>query len=538
MKRITTLLLITLTTIFHAWAKPMFCSSAFTVTIDGATAAFNGEATGVSPYFSWDFGDGTYGSGEDVIHTYSDNGLYLVCLSVITADSCFSVSCDSIYIDGAGGGVDSGECSAAFTWFETFGAVYFTDASDDGGADDIYWQWNFGDGSISDAENPVHTYLPGTYEVCLTIYTSDSCSSMFCDLVTVGGGIDSMSCSAGFVFDTDDDMAYFENTSTGGGADIVSYWWSFGDGTYSDAENPSHLYADDDVYFVCLTIYTADSCTSTYCSEVIIGGGGGGIDSLLCAAEYEFTVSGTEVDFVNTSDGGGADIWTYYWEFGDGGTSYEEDPTHIFAFEGVFEVCLTIFTSDSCSSTYCQPVDITDGDTTGVCNAFFEYDFGITPWGIFTTNLSDDGGAPTMTYSWDFGDGGTSTEFEPVHEYAIGGSYNVCLTVTTPTCSDTYCLVVDIAAATDDILLGGLVVTPNPAHDNVQIQFSSTETSLAQMYVADLTGKQIYALSSEPVQTGFNAIQIETSTWESGMYMIHIQLADGSIASEKILVVH
>lgn len=537
MKRITTLLIITLTTIIHAWAKPIFCSAEFTVAIDGATAAFNGEATGMSPYFSWDFGDGSYGSGEDVIHTYSEDGLYLVCLSVITADSCFSVSCDSIYIDGAGGGVDSSECSAAFTWFESFGAVYFTDASDDGGADDIYWQWNFGDGSISDAENPIHTYLPGTYEVCLTIFTTDSCSSTYCDVIVVGGGIDSMYCSAGFSYTTDGALTLFENTSMGGGADIVAYWWEFGDGTYSDAENPVHTYPGEDIYFACLTIYTADSCSSTYCSEIVIGGGGG-IDSTDCAADYDFIVTGTEVDFYDSSEDGGSDIIAYVWEFGDGGISTEENPTHIFPFEGVFEVCLTIYTADSCSSTYCWPVDIMDDDTTEVCNALFEYDFGITPWGIFTTNLSDDGGAPSISYAWDFGDGETSYEFEPVHTYAAGGVYNLCLTITTATCTDTYCTMVEIASATEDILLSGLQVSPNPARDFVTIQFSSAAASDAQFYIADVTGKRIYNLPTQTVQSGLNTMQIETAQWESGMYLIQIQLADGSIASEKILVVH
>lgn len=179
-----------------------------------------------------------------------------------------------------------------------------------------------------------------------------------------------------------------------------------------------------------------------------------------------------------------------------------------------------------------------EDDTTDMCDAFFEYDFGITPWGIFTTNLSDDGGAPSVYYSWEFGDGGTSSEFEPVHNYAMGGSYNVCLTVTTPTCSDTYCTIVDIASTIEDMFISELLITPNPARDLVQIQFYSASAESADLIVTDITGKQILSIPGQAIQAGINRIQLDTHTWNSGLYMFNIQTQNANAVSEKILVVH
>lgn len=451
MKRITTPLLITLMLLTPGFAKAVTCSADFTVTISGATASFDGTATGVFPFFNWDFGDGSYGFEEDVIHTYASDGIYLVCLTVYTPDSCIAVFCDSIFIDGAGGGgIDSSECSAAFTWYESFGAVYFTNTSDDGGAADVNWQWNFGDGTMEMSEDPVHTYLPGTYTVCLSMITSDSCTSAYCETITVGGGIDTGFCSAGFEYVADGEVVEFYNTSTGGGADILWYSWNFGDGTTSTAEDPEHAFPGDGIYYVCLSILTADSCTSAYCEEVVIGA-----------------------------------------------------------------------------------TDTTDG----VCEAYFTYDFGITPWGIFTINLSDDGGTGDASYSWDFGDGSTSTEEEPIHNYAIAGSYNVCLTISTDSCEDTYCTVVDIAAATEDISLTELTMFPNPARDVVQVQYHSAIAADAFVQLSTITGQAIRTLDVPSAVPGNNQIALPVQDIGSGMYLLTLRLTDGSSMTQKLLVV-
>lgn len=449
MKRITTTLLLALTLLIPGLARAVTCSVDFTVTISGATAEFDATATGVFPLFNWDFGDGSYGYTEDMSHTYTSDGVYLVCLTVITADSCVAVSCDSVFIDGAGGGVDSSECSAAFTWEESFGAVFFTNTSDDGGAADVNWQWNFGDGTIETSEDPVHTFLPGTYTVCLSMITSDFCTSAYCETITIAGGIDSGFCAAGFTYAVDGEIVAFENTSYGGGADISWYSWDFGDGTTSTEENPDHVYSDPGSYYVCLSLLTVDSCTSAYCEEIVIGG----------------------------------------------------------------------------------------PDTSGVCEAYFLYNFGFTPWSIYTVNLSDDGGTGDASYMWEFGDGSTSTDVDAAHTYAAPGSYNICLTISTDSCVDTYCTVVDIASATEDITITDLAMFPNPAKDMVQVQYHSAIAADAHILLADITGQVIRSLALPSAVPGNNSIAIPVQDLRSGMYLLTLRLQDGSSMTQKLLVV-
>ncbi len=499
------------------------CSADFNALIDGPDVAFNGIATGLSPSYVWSFGDGTYAYTENTEHTYTVNGTYLVCFSVYAADSCFASYCDSILIEGAAGG----DCNALFN-FDAFGeTAYFNNLSTPA---DVTSFWNFGDGATSMEDDPAHTFVPGTYEVCLTVYGVDSCTSDYCQVITIFEGVDSLGCSAYFSFDEFGGTVDFTNLSDDGGF-AADYVWSFGDGSESFVENPTHTF-DPGLFTVCLTIYTADSCSSTYCSTILIGGI---IDTGACAAAFEYTVTGTLADFTNTSDGGGAFITGYNWDFGDGATATSANPEHNYSFSGSYNVCLTIFTSDSCSSTYCEVVYIFDGDTTD-CNADFNYDFGITAWGIFTTNLSDAGGA-AAEYLWDFGDGETSLDFEPVHEYTVGGTYLICLTITTPFCTDTYCETVIIAPTGIDesIIFNSLQVYPNPAKNNITISLKNETATAAIINITDLNGRLIANLFSGVLIAGEQTINADISNLAEGIYFIHITSETGENAVIKIV---
>lgn len=120
------------------------------------------------------------------------------------------------------------------------------------------------------------------------------------------------------------------------------------------------------------------------------------------------------------------DAETYLWEFGDGATSTLVNPTHTYA-EGAYEVCLTGYNVYG-ETTVCQ-------DVLALNAPVAEFTFIGDPEVAFI-DLST--GSPT-TWLWNFGDGFTSTESDPVHTFATNGIYNVCLTVANVAGSDTYC---------------------------------------------------------------------------------------------------
>ena len=99
-------------------------------------------------------------------------------------------------------------------------------------------------------------------------------------------------------------------------------------------------------------------------------------------------------------------LTSWDWDFGDGNTSTSQNPFNVYMANGTYMVCLTISTSDSCSSTYCDTVVITCNGGSPTCNAAFQY-VGC-PTVSFTDYSTSSPGSITSWY-WDFGDGNTDT---------------------------------------------------------------------------------------------------------------------------------
>jgi PKD repeat protein len=134
------------------------------------------------------------------------------------------------------------------------------------------------------------------------------------------------------------------------------------------------------------------------------------------------------VEFTDiSSQNGGSVIVSWFWEFGDpasGGlnTSTLQDPTHLFSTAGTFDVLLLVTNVEGCSDTILLPV---------VVNMVPEVSFTTdSDSACVDTEISFFGqSSSTVTWSWDFGDGGISVLQNPVHVYIDAGIYNVTLTV-------------------------------------------------------------------------------------------------------------
>ena len=161
-----------------------------------------------------------------------------------------------------------------------------------------------------------------------------------------------------------------------------------------------------------------------------------------CYADFEFIIfDDTEegytvqfTDFSSTVDG----ITSWFWDFGDGNTSTEQNPEHTYFEEGVYDVTLTI-TSPECgsvSTTY--HICIGDGGGIGgpTCQAFFFFEQP-DPDDLLTYQFIDFSLGTGSAWLWDFGDGNTSSEQNPVHTYEVEGTYQVSLTIFSDECEST-----------------------------------------------------------------------------------------------------
>jgi len=226
------------------------------------------------------------------------------------------------------------------------------------------WSWDFGDGTTSTEQNPVHSFAQeGDYQVCLTITdTVNDCESTYCEEIVVEEWND---CQAFYY--------YMPIDSTGNGTGTYQFtdfsmgnpdsWsWSYGDIIFSNEQNPVYTFDHEGVYNVCLTIYNSvDSCQDTYCENIYVY-----YDSLNCFGYFEYGVtdsSGLTLDFAAVDYG--SDSMDYTWNFGDGNTGTGEAVSHTYADGGVYEVVLTANSADSggCSWSYDEAVWVGDNWT-------------------------------------------------------------------------------------------------------------------------------------------------------------------------------
>lgn len=374
---------------------------------------FLDSSQGEIEFWYWDLGDGFVTFEQDFEYEYAEAGLYTVTL--ITEDNtgaCLSMKTTDIFIS------QGNACDAFFTHYQTPGdpsTVIFEDLST-GEIDE--WLWDFGDGTTSGEQFPEHTYEgPGIYTVCLTI--SDSLGLCY-DIYCVDVEVFQMDCYADFNFESsqgDPFTIQFSDQSTPG---IDLYFWVFGDGTSSDEQNPVHTYQDEGDYEVCLGVFDLEtSCFDSICKTVTIQ------LQAECEAAFAYDQDPENPFSVNFMDESTGEIVSWSWNFGDGSTSDEPSPTHLFSEEGLFEVCLEVVDiTGTCTSSYCEEILV---EAPEYCTA--DFNFEVVPDEILTVSFTDLSAGPVNAWAWDFGDGNTSSEQNPVHVFADTGLYTVQLLV-------------------------------------------------------------------------------------------------------------
>ena len=230
-------------------------------------------------------------------------------------------------------------------------------------------------------------------------------------------------CKADFSFYTNGNGTFVFVDSSGNR--YTTEDWTFGDGTGSrnNSGQVSHSYNATGNYTVCRTVWDSmSSCRDTFCTQITY-------TTSNCKADFKAAVSGDTVQFRDASNGA-----VYYsWDFGDNKSSTSANPQHVYAKSGTYRVCLTIVDSArTCIDTYCATVKIGSG-----CDA---------SWTAGSQNLSvgfrlNNSATGRISYSWSFGNGGSSAQANPVYTYSTPGTYLVCLDLydSTLNCSDRYC---------------------------------------------------------------------------------------------------
>ncbi len=290
-------------------------------------------------------------------------------------------------------------------------STFFTDESTiDASSSIVSWSWNMDDGSgLITIVDPSHVFAAvGTYDVELTVLSAEGCSNAVTQSVEV-----TPVPVAGFTFveGCEGNPTVFTNTSTIASGSL-NYAWDFGDGNASTDEDPSNTYVLDGTYTVTLTVTNDNGCEDVITQSVTVDNS----PTALFTASTE--CEGFATEFTNLSTGDGA--LSHSWDFGDGNSSIDTNPTHTYANAGTYTVILTVTNSNACVNTYTVSVSV---------NALPTVDFSFSDVCEGTT-ASFVNSSSAGSYAWDLGDGSSSTLANVNHTYSTFGIYDVTLTVT------------------------------------------------------------------------------------------------------------
>lgn len=384
-----------------------------------ATVTFGANIDSTEPIksFLWNFGDGTTSSLRAPTHTYNNTGSYNVSLIVISNSGC----ADTLLLNDAviTGTKPTAKFSATPQNTCAFQQVQFTDQSTTG-VD--YWEWHFGDGTISTEQNPLHKYTDTGYFTVELIVKNNGCT----DSITVPNyiHINPPVAAFGISFDCNNEMfRSFKDRSVA----PVTWNWNFGDGTVSTLQNPTHTYTKNGIYNVTL-IVTNGACADTTTRAVAA------LDE-----NPRFTITALHTNFCKndtikfTAENYDTSyISNFYWDFGDGNNlSGPSNNIALYKYNnaGTYNPFLIATDINGCKDTAKNTTSINIygpkalfSNPAGTCKDSLI---------VFKDSSLSDGIHPITKWVWDYGDGtiDSLTKGSSSHRYDTTGTYNVKLTV-------------------------------------------------------------------------------------------------------------
>jgi PKD repeat protein len=371
--------------------------------------------------YIWDFGDGTTSTATNPSHTYTAPGIYSVKLIATSQYGCQDIETKSSYV------TIFPQPSAAFNAPVTSSCSVTTPFNfNSTGANATTWFWNFGDGTTSTVQNPVHQYgAPGLYTVSLIVTSSSGCADT---LVKPGYISIGNSLVPSFTLNDSAGCGPVTITFTSTVPNATSWNWNFGDGSASVLPNPTHTYTIPGSYNISLAVTTQSGCNGSITVPGLVTIDGPPVVSFTVASDTGCAPYAAQ--FSSTSTGAA----TYAWSFGNNTTGTGANPTAVYTNGGTYNVTLQATSPNGCTASQTVNSVVTVLKPSAVFN-------GVPRTGCpgTTVQFTHTGSATNIVnWYWSFGDGTTSNLQNPTHTYNAIGNYTVFLIVTNSYgCKDT-----------------------------------------------------------------------------------------------------
>jgi len=408
------------TSVFNVYQRPvaqfdvpLACDGQLTTLIDQSIIA-GAPITN----WNWSFTSGDSSLVQNAVHVFSgNNAVETVNLWVEDANGCSDSVDQQILINA--------------TPIANFGSlahcsnepVTFSDSSSVVGSTLVTWNWNFGDGSTSNTQNPIYQYsVAASYPVTLVVETLEGCTD------TIVKQVATIAPEAHFNVANvcEGDPSIFSDSSNLSSGAIVSWNWNFGDGTSSNLQNPIHNYSVNGAYEVVLEVISSEGCTDTIFQEVTI------YDTPVAGFAWMGECAEVVIPFSDSSTIENGDITAWFWQFGDGNSSSVQHPEHIYQQGGNQIVSLMVTSINGCTDSSIDTLNIISAPVA---------DFKLNPVtpdilhsDVNFVNTSQN----ATTYSWLLDNAISSSIVNMNYQFPEeAGSHTVQLIATSASCADT-----------------------------------------------------------------------------------------------------
>lgn len=387
-----------------------------------ATYEFTAMADNADEYY-WYFSDGGMYFTPNVTHTFMYEDFHSVCLGVYNSQTdCWAETCVDVTTAGSTD-VEFCDVQISSRVIDKDNRVVQFNAKSEGVTE---WFWDFGDGATADVQSPVHTY---EYDEVFYVSLEGNNQNLTCfdydeRELFIQGATDAKLINPEFSYAIKGNAVKFTNKSTG---NIEKYYWTFGDGYWTDVASPSHTYEVSDFYKVCLQVEN-QNFTERKCKEVQVGTIATD-NTEGCKAEFVSFVRQQSVTFKNKSIG---QVTDYFWDFGDNTTSFEKNPVKHYNKPGKYIVYMA--TKDATTGCTDFFIDIVTVGTVE-CDAAFDYNVEPQTNTVRFTNLSK---GSNLSHFWIFDEFEFSEEKDPVITFDNAGKHYVGLLIVSDdgTCID------------------------------------------------------------------------------------------------------
>ena len=379
--------------------------------------SFTNSSTGTGTLsYNWIFGDGNSSTLASPTHNYTTTGTFTVRLIVQNNAGCRDTleKVNAITI----GGVNAGFTVPAQICAGVNLPLVNTSSPTPSGA-----AWTFGDGSTSTLLNPVKSFAnPGNYTIKL-VSDFGACKDSITRPVTVlpkpaaaFSATNNLSCKAPLPV-----------SFTSNALNATTYKWLFGDGSISTEQNPAHLYQQGGRYDVTLVVTAANGCTDSLRKPAFVQIVPAEVSVKNLPLQGCVPLTFTPVPVVNSVD----PIASWLWDFGDGSSSPEAVPMHVYTRPGIYTVKVFFTTRNGCRDSVQFKDQLMAGSPPKVSFSGAP----LITCAFQPVRFTDaTAGDPLTEWHWEFGDGAVSLERNPAHIYGDTGHFTVKLTVSSNGC--------------------------------------------------------------------------------------------------------